>query len=192
MRRGVLMVLAAVAAIGVFAGGLGWLLTDARPPAGAPRAQRLYYAYCAECHGVHGRGSWRASLFLLRPSDLTDPRVAAQSDRYLFDIIKHGGATIGRPGMPAFGAQLSDEDIQLLVGYMRALASRRTTAAARGAFARAAHRSRSIQTRLISSPVARTASRTRSPGETRAASSVAGAPRTAIISMAPMPSAVTA
>lgn|SRR5205814_87953 len=133
MRRGVLMVLAAVAAIGVFAGGLGWLLTDARPPAGAPRAQRLYYAYCAECHGVHGRGSWRASLFLLRPSDLTDPRVAAQSDRYLFDIIKHGGATIGRPGMPAFGAQLSDEDIELLVGYMRTLASRRTAAAARGA-----------------------------------------------------------
>ena len=126
MRRGVLMVLAAVAAIGVFAGGLGWLLTDARPPAGAPRAQRLYYAHCAECHGVDGRGSWRASLFLLRPSDLTDPRVAAQSDRYLFDIIKHGGATIGRPGMPAFGAQLSDEDIQLLVGYVRTLASRRT------------------------------------------------------------------
>jgi|SRR5258707_581829 mono/diheme cytochrome c family protein len=128
MRRGVLMVLAAVAAIGVFAGGLGWLLTDARPPAGAPRAQRLYYAYCAECHGVDGRGSWRASLFLLRPSDLTDPRVAAQSDRYLFDIIKHGGATIGRPGMPAFGAQLSDEDIQLLLGYVRTLALRRTGA----------------------------------------------------------------
>ena len=99
---------------------------------------------------MDGRGSWRASLFLLRPSDLTDPRVAVQSDRYLFDIIKHGGASIGRPGMPAFGAQLSDEDIQLLVGYMRALASRRA--------ARAAHRSRSIQTRLISSPVARTAS----------------------------------
>src|SRR5260370_35837375 len=128
MRCGVLMVLAAVAAIGVFAGGLGWLLPAARPPAGAPRAQRLYYAYCAECHGVDGRGSWRASVFLLRPSDLTDPRVAAQSDRYLFDIIKHGGATIGRPGMPAFGAQLSDEDIQLLLGYVRTLALRRTGA----------------------------------------------------------------
>src|SRR5438093_750143 len=169
MRRGVVILVAAVAAIGILAGGLGWLLTDARPPAGASRAERLYYGYCAECHGTDGRGSWRAALFLLRPGDLTDRRVAVESDRYLFDLIKHGGATIGRPGMPAFGAQLSDEDIQLLVGYMRTLASRRA--------ARAAHRSRSIQTRLISSPVARTASRTRSPGETPAASSVAGSPR---------------
>src|SRR2546430_17319699 len=112
MRRGVLMVLAAIAAIGVFAGALGWLLTDARPPAGAPRAQRLYYAHCAECHGVDGRGSWRASLFLLRPSDLTDPRAAAQSDRYLFDIIKHGGGCHRPPGPPPVRAGRSDAGIQ--------------------------------------------------------------------------------
>src|SRR2546423_14764160 len=119
MRRGVLMVLAAVAAIGVFAGGLGWLLTDARPPAGAPRAQRLYYAHCAECHGVHGRGSWRASLFLLRPSDLTDPRGAAQSDRYLFDIIKHGGAAIRPPRLPALRGPPPDEGKPPPVRVMR-------------------------------------------------------------------------
>src|SRR5260370_27257934 len=121
MRCGVLMVLAAVAAIGVFAGGLGWLLTDARPPAGAPRAQRLYYAYCAECHGVDGRGSWRASLFLLRPSDLTDPRVAAQSDRYLFDIIKHGRATLRPPRLPALRAQLPGPGLHPLVRPRRTL-----------------------------------------------------------------------
>src|SRR5258708_11681166 len=115
MRRGVLMVLAAVAAIGVFAGGLGWLLRGAWPPAGAPRAQRLYYAYCAECHGVYGRGSWRASLFLLRPSDLTDPRVAAQSDRYLFDIIKHGGATHRPPRLAGLRTPPSDQDHPLLL-----------------------------------------------------------------------------
>jgi mono/diheme cytochrome c family protein len=124
MRRGVLVLVAAVAVIGLFAGGLAWLLTDARPRANAPRGERLYYAYCAECHGLDGRGSWRASLFLLRPGDLTDPRVAAQSDRYLFDLIKHGGATIGRPGMPAFGAQLSDDDLAQLVAFARTLASR--------------------------------------------------------------------
>jgi mono/diheme cytochrome c family protein len=123
MRRGVLVLVAAVAAVGAFTGGLAWLLTDARPPASAPRGQRLYYAYCVECHGVDGRGSWRASLFLLRPGDLTRPRVAADSDQYLFDLIKHGGATIGRSGMPAFGAQLSDEDIAQLVAYVRTLAA---------------------------------------------------------------------
>ena len=69
-------------------------------------------------------GAWRASLFLLRPGDLTDPSVAAHPDRYLFDLIKHGGATIGRPGMPAFGAQLSDDDIAQLVAFVRTLASR--------------------------------------------------------------------
>jgi len=121
MRRGVLILVAAVAAIGLFAGGLAWLLTDARPPAGAARAQRLYYAYCVECHGVDGRGSWRAALFLLRPGNLASPRVAAESDRYLFDIIKQGGAPIGRPGMPSFGYHLSDDDITELLKYIRTL-----------------------------------------------------------------------
>lgn len=126
MRHGLLILVAAVAAIGLLTGGLAWLLTDPRPPAGASRAQRLYYAYCVQCHGQDGRGSWRAGLFLLRPGDLTDPRVAAQPDRYLFDLVKQGGATIGRPGMPAFGAQISDDDIRLLVDYVRTPLPRRT------------------------------------------------------------------
>src|SRR5687767_7937516 len=124
MRRPLVALVVALAVIGVFTGGLAWLLTDPLPPAGASRDKRLYYGYCAECHGVDGRGSWRAALFLLRPGDLTDAtRMRAHSDSYLFDIIKHGGATIGRPGMPAFGAQLSDADIEALVRYVRTLTS---------------------------------------------------------------------
>src|SRR2546425_8366162 len=96
MRRGVVILVAAVAAIGILAGGLGWLLTDARPLGGASRAQRLYYAYCAECHRVDGRGSWRAALFLLRPGGLTQRRVAAESPPYPFDLLKHGRA-VHRP-----------------------------------------------------------------------------------------------
>jgi mono/diheme cytochrome c family protein len=121
MRRAVLMLAAAIAGIGVFTGGLAWLLTDLKPPAGAGRGERLYYAYCVECHGRDGRGSWRAALFLLRPGNLTSPKAAAESDRYLFDIIKHGGSPIGRPGMPAFGYHLKDEDINELVKYVRTL-----------------------------------------------------------------------
>jgi len=152
VRRALLILACSVAVIGILTGGLAWLLTDPRPPAGASRAQRLYFAYCAQCHGVDGRGSWRAALFLLRPGDLTDPRVGAQSDRYLFDLIKHGGATIGRQGMPAFGAQLSDEDIQLLVQYVRQLAGAGPVRRGAGPFDHAnRYRSFSIQTRTISS-----------------------------------------
>jgi mono/diheme cytochrome c family protein len=124
MRRPLVALVVALAVIGAFTGGLAWLLSDHRPPDGASRAERLYYAYCAECHGVDGRGSWRAALFLLRPGDLTDEsRMRAHSDKYLFDVIKHGGAPIGRPGMPAFGAQLTDADIEGLVRYVRTLTS---------------------------------------------------------------------
>ena len=121
MRRALIVLVAAIAGIGVFTGGLAWLLTDPRPPADATRGERLYYAYCVTCHGRDGRGSWRAALFLLRPGNLASPRMAAESDRYLFDIIKSGGAPIGRPGMPSFGYHLKDEDITELVAYVRTL-----------------------------------------------------------------------
>jgi mono/diheme cytochrome c family protein len=125
MRRPLVALAAAIVAVGVLTGGLAWLLDTPKPPPGADRAQRLYYGFCASCHGVDGRGSWRAALFLVRPGDLTDAaRIQTLSDRYLFDLIKHGGAPIGRPGMPAFGATLSDEDITLLVRYVRRLARR--------------------------------------------------------------------
>jgi cytochrome c oxidase cbb3-type subunit III len=123
MRRPLVALVLALAVIGGFTTGLAWLLNDPRPPADASRGERLYYAYCVECHGRDGRGSWRAALFLLRPGDLADrSRMSTHTDRYLFDIIEHGGAAVGRPGMPAFGYHMSDEDIEILVAYLRTLA----------------------------------------------------------------------
>src|SRR2546429_8292217 len=100
MRRGVLILLTSVAAIGLLTGGLAWLLTDAWPPAGAARAQRLYYAYCVECHGVDGRGSWRAAPFLLRPRDLPHRAPhAPDPGRHPLDPRQPRGAT-NRPPRP--------------------------------------------------------------------------------------------
>ena len=48
----------------------------------------------------------------MRPGDLTDTRTMdALSDEYLHTLIKNGGATLGKPGMPAFGFHLTDEQI---------------------------------------------------------------------------------
>jgi len=122
MRRPVLVLAVAIASVAILTGGLAWLLDTPKPPPGADRAARLYYAFCASCHGTDGKGSWRAALFLVRPGNLADrERLRARSHDYLFDLIKHGGAPIGRPGMPAFGSTLSDDDLKLLVQYVRKL-----------------------------------------------------------------------
>lgn len=122
MRRSLVALVIALAAIGALAGGLAWLLDAPKPSPGAPRAERLYVTLCATCHGADGRGTWRATLFLIRPGNLADgARLGQRSDQYLFDIIKNGGAPIGRPGMPAFGADLSEDEIRELVAYVREL-----------------------------------------------------------------------
>lgn len=77
---------------------------------------------CAPCHGRDGRGSWRAALFLVRPDNLTDARqMRAVTDDYLFEIIKRGGSPMGKPGMPGYEGQLSDDEIRSLVAYVRGL-----------------------------------------------------------------------
>ena len=95
-------------------------------PRNATPVQRAYLSNCATCHGANGRGSWRATVFLIRPGDLTDRKAMAQlPDEYLFNLIKNGGATIGRPGMPAFGYHLTDDEIRALVAYVRTLSASR-------------------------------------------------------------------
>jgi mono/diheme cytochrome c family protein len=126
MRRPFVALAVVLVAIGVFTGGLAWLLDTPRPPAGAPKAARLYLGLCAPCHGPDGTGSWRAALFLVRPGNLSDAAtINARSDQYLFDLIKYGGAPIGRPGMPAFGSTLTDDDIREIIRHVRGLSRAR-------------------------------------------------------------------
>ncbi len=123
MSRAALALIGILLGLGLFAGGLAWVLDTPTPPPGTPRVERLYLGLCATCHGADGRGSWRAAVFLIHPGNLADQaRPGKQTDQYLFDIIKNGGAPFGRPGMPAFGGSLSDDDIRALVGYSRTLA----------------------------------------------------------------------
>lgn len=125
MRRKWLLVIAGPALL-LVAGSLAASLLLPHPiPRTATPAQRLYLVQCATCHGANGQGAWRATLLLIRPGDLADPRAMdALSDDYLHEIIKRGGADLGKPGMPGFGFHLSDAEIGSLVAHVRALARR--------------------------------------------------------------------
>ena len=109
----------------LLAGSLAALLFLPHPiPKSASGVQRVYLSRCATCHGANGRGSWRATIFLVRPGNLTDREAMARlSDDYLFGLIKNGGATIGKPGMPAFGYHLGDAEIRALIAHVRTLSA---------------------------------------------------------------------
>jgi mono/diheme cytochrome c family protein len=47
--------------------------------------------------------------------------MASLPDQYLADMIRHGGSTFGKPGMPSFGFVLSEEEIDAVVQYVRTL-----------------------------------------------------------------------
>ena len=94
---------------------------------GDPKAGKAKYdANCVGCHGASGKGDGPAAAALNpKPQDHTDGKVMnALSDKYLFDIIKDGGAAMKKaPFMPASGKKLSDEEISDVVAYIRSLAN---------------------------------------------------------------------
>jgi mono/diheme cytochrome c family protein len=91
-------------------------------PRGPEPGRSLFRAHCAGCHGGDGRGgTWRTRLLFLRPGDLTRSEMASLGDRYLEDLIRQGGASYGKPGMPGFGFELTEGEIQALVRYLRVL-----------------------------------------------------------------------
>jgi len=47
--------------------------------------------------------------------------MASLSDQYVADLIRHGGSTYGKPGMPSFGFVLSEAEIEAVIQYVRSL-----------------------------------------------------------------------
>jgi len=118
----------AVATIVVGAGIAGWgAFAPSGPqdpiPATAESLQQghdLYQAYCAECHGVSGRGDGpSAALFNPPPADLRVHMAHGHTDGQLYDWIMNG---MGATGMPAYRNQLSDDDVWNVINYIRTFA----------------------------------------------------------------------
>ncbi|MFQ5571228.1 MAG: c-type cytochrome [Rhodothermales bacterium] len=88
------------------------------PNAAAFTPEEDFSNYCVACHGAKGKGNGPAAVALTpRPADLTDP--AIQEARTDEDFLK--AITDGKGSMPGFKAQLTAEQIQALVGYIRTL-----------------------------------------------------------------------
>lgn len=101
---------------------LGFAQTKGDAKAGK---QKYDWAGCAGCHGATGQGNGPAAADLNpQPSDLTNGKyMITLSDKYLFGIIKGGGASVKKSSlMPSWGGWLKDEDIWNLVAYIRSLA----------------------------------------------------------------------
>ena len=87
--------------------GLGSAQTKGDPKAGKAK----YDANCVGCHGATGKGDGPAAAALNpKPGDMTDAKaMKALSDKFLFDIIKDGGASQKKsPIMPASAAIFDD------------------------------------------------------------------------------------
>jgi mono/diheme cytochrome c family protein len=99
-------------------------LAQAKGDAKAGKAK--YEANCAGCHGKTGKGDGPAAAALNpKPQDHTDGKIMnVLTDKYLFDIIKNGGASLKKSAiMPAFNKKLTDQEISDVVAYIRSLAN---------------------------------------------------------------------
>ena len=91
----------------------------------AARGKLQFETYCVACHGPRGDGDGPAGVALdPRPAHIGDRAyMSPKTDAYLFDVIKNGGAFVGRSAMMApWGGTLSDAQIRDVIAYVRSLA----------------------------------------------------------------------
>lgn len=84
------------------------------------RGEVVFKTNCILCHGVNGDGKGRASeLYNPPPANLT---ISDKNDEYKRLIITMGGAAMGRSEvMPIWGEQLSADEINDVVAYLRTI-----------------------------------------------------------------------
>lgn len=107
---------------GIVIAPAAWIVTTwvgAATESGPDRGRLIYELRCLECHGTEGRGDGVKAPFLSpRPGNLVSAATSAKSDRDLLKVIANGRT---RTAMPAWKDQLSDEDQQAVLRYIRSL-----------------------------------------------------------------------
>ena len=92
-------------------------------PERVAQGQDLYAQHCAECHGADGEGQsdWKTpnedGSFKPPPHD-NGGHTWHHDDGLLLDLIANG-SDFPQAQMPAFGDKLSDEEILVIIDYMK-------------------------------------------------------------------------
>ncbi len=99
-------------------------LALAQSSGNATNGKEIYQERCVLCHGSKGHG-WDWGKKVVRPPipvpDLVKV-VPQRSDDYLLTVIRDGGEAVRlTPFMPAFGFNMSEEDLKDVVAYLRSL-----------------------------------------------------------------------
>jgi len=100
--------------------GMG--LVAASPAKGSSNGASIFKRNCTMCHGPDGKG-----IASFKTPDFTDPKVQASlTDQEMLEII-----TNGKKGtlMPAWGGKLSEKEIREVQGFVRSLASAKSSQA---------------------------------------------------------------
>lgn len=98
----------------------GALLPKDSVDAATFRGGLVFANYCVTCHGINADGNGRAArLYKPKPANL---RTSDKNDAYYGLIIRKGGAVLARSEfMPAWEAELTNEQISDLVAYLRSI-----------------------------------------------------------------------
>lgn len=84
------------------------------------RGRLVFQNYCILCHGAEGKGDGRAAkLHTPRPANLT---VSVAPRDYIAQVIRKGGEAMNRGiGMPPWGEQLTDEQINDTLNHLHSI-----------------------------------------------------------------------
>lgn len=112
---------AAVAALALCAGPAARAADADDAPA---RGQRLFAARCVVCHGANADGQGQLARMLdPKPANLRASRLDGRARE---DIIRHGGAAVGRSAaMPRWEAELDEQQLRDVIAYVASIAPAR-------------------------------------------------------------------
>ena len=94
-------------------------------PAVAADGEQLFGFYCAQCHGLTGKGDGPnvSSDFPVSPRNFTKAdEMSKLSDADIKNVVLDGGPSASKsPMMPPWSKTLSEEEVDALVGHLRKL-----------------------------------------------------------------------